>query len=100
MKSKRTCKLFSRKGESFVELLIAVLVVAFGCLIVGVMYSVAFNANLKAKEQDTEYYDALSTMEQMEGTGETFQVTVDGADVTVEKFGNETYSSYRKEGAQ
>lgn len=91
----------ARRGETFVELLIAVLVVAFASLLVTVMYSAAFSADIEAEKNDTTYYGALSDMESMGKDGGELNVKIedkDGGSATVdaEKFGNGTYSSYRK----
>lgn len=97
---KRGNKLNARRGETFVELLVAVLVVAFASLIVAVMYSTAFQANLDAQESDKTYYGALTEMESMKKKNEkSLEVTItDGTGSTtveVDEYGNGTYSSYR-----
>lgn len=58
-------KLKSRRGESFVEILISILIVAFGCLLIATMYSSAMNMNMQASKKDDDYYKAMSEMEQM-----------------------------------
>lgn len=58
-------KLKSKSGESFVEILISVLIVAFGCMLIATMYSAAMNMNVKASKEDKEYYETVSEMEQL-----------------------------------
>ena len=58
-------KLKSKGGESFVEILISILIVAFGCLLIATMYSSAMNMNIQASKKDDDYYKAVSEMEQM-----------------------------------
>lgn len=90
------------------ELLIAVLVVAFASMIVAAMFSTAFSANIEAQKSDKTYYDALSEMETMtrkdgdENSGNNFGIKVNITDndngsveVDATKYGNGTYSSYR-----
>lgn len=60
-------KLKSKRGESFVEILISILIVAFGCLLIATMYSSAMNMNIQASKKDDDYYKAVSEMEQMFG---------------------------------
>ncbi len=99
-------KLRSRKGEGFAELLVAVLVVAFGCALIASMYAASMSLNLKAKEEDDKYYDALSDMETMQNKKEheteirVFDKDEHGQEteefnVGVREFGNDQYSSYR-----
>lgn len=58
-------KLRSQRGESFVEILVAILIVAFGCMLVASMYTSSMNLNLSAAKNDKSYYEALSDMEKM-----------------------------------
>ena len=57
-------KLHSKKGETFVEILVAILVVAFGCSIIAAMYSAAMSLNVEASKQDDEFYQAITDMEE------------------------------------
>lgn len=58
-------KLKDRRGESFIEILIAILIVAFGCLLIATMYTSAMNLNIDASQKDSDFYKAVSEMEQM-----------------------------------
>lgn len=58
-------KLRSKRGESFVEILIAILIVALGCVLIATMYSSAMNLNLTASKKDDEFYKDVSQMEQL-----------------------------------
>lgn len=58
-------KLKSRKGESFVEILIAILIVALGSLLIATMYNTSMDLNITASQQDDDYYKAVSEMEKM-----------------------------------
>lgn len=64
-------KLKNKKGESFVEVLISVLIAAFGCLLIATLYSAAMSLNVQASKMDDNFYSDISKMEQMfedEGT--------------------------------
>lgn len=92
-----------KRGESFVEILIAVLIVAFGCLMIATMYSTAMNINISAQEQDADFYKALEEIETATESKETIQVTIDEGDggdqihVTADKYGEGLISSYKKQ---
>ena len=95
-------KLQSKKGESFVELLIAVFIVALGCLLIATMYTSSFNLNLDAQHKDETYYGAVSDMEGMPETDQKLQVKITekgGKENTVEakKYGEDDFFAYRKE---
>ena len=87
-----------RGRETFIELLIAVLVVAFGCMIIATMFTAAMNGNIQAQKKDMDYYNAVSQMEEMT-EGSDIQVTIEGEDGTTQvngqKYGNDAYSAYR-----
>lgn len=58
-------KIKSKKGESFVEILISILIVALGCMLIASMYTSSMNLNMQASKQDDAFYQAVSQMEQM-----------------------------------
>ena len=58
-------KLKNKKGESFVEILISVLIAAFGCLLIATLYSAAMSLNVQASKMDDNFYKSISEMEQM-----------------------------------
>lgn len=66
MKNKIVNKIKSRKGETYIEVLFAVLVIAFATLIVAVLYSTAFNLNVSAREKDDAFYTALQQVERLD----------------------------------
>ncbi len=82
-------KLNSKKGESFVELLIAVLIVALGCFLVASLYSVSFDLNTSAQAKDKEFYDTIQKIETADKPDGTLNVTLgnvqaDSEDITVQ----------------
>lgn len=94
-----------KRGETFAEILIAILVAAFGSMIVAVMYTAAMNMNLKASEMDDEYYEALSDMETIfnndkkkEKDGKAYVTDKDGnqLDISIDEYGNGTNSAYKR----
>lgn len=96
-------KLKSKKGESFVEVLISVLIAAFGCLLVATLYSAAMSMNLRASEMDDKFYGDITQMEQMfeEGTtSEKKQAKIEDSEgslqVDIDKFGNDSNSAYKR----
>lgn len=66
MKNKIVNKIKSRKGETYIEVLFAVLVITFATLIVAVLYSTAFNLNVSAREKDDAFYTALQQVERLD----------------------------------
>ena len=82
MKNKIVNKIKSRKGETYIEVLFAVLVIAFATLIVAVLYSTAFNLNVSAREKDDAFYTALQQVERLDPdikeTNPDTQVTITG----------------------
>ena len=64
-------KLASKRGETLVEILIAILIIALSAALFASMYTASMNINLDAREQDEAFYEAVSTLENMEGSGNT-----------------------------
>lgn len=101
-------KLKSRRGDSFIEILVAILVAAFGCLLIATMYTSAMNMNIEASKADDSYYGALSDMEKMfgkdasaSGSGKVTITDMTNSEhtsstVTVQFFGNEQNSAYKR----
>lgn len=97
-------KLKNKKGESFVEVLISVLIAAFGCLLIATLYSAAMSLNVQASKMDDNFYSDISKMEQMfeEGTtSETGSAKIEDSeggklDVSIDKFGNDSNSAYKR----
>lgn len=78
-------KLKSRKGETLIETLAAILVISLGSAAFAGMVSVSAEFNSAALTRDTAYYEALSEAEPApEGTEiKTGTVKVGGDEVTV-----------------
>lgn len=69
-------KLNSKKGETLIESLIAILIFTCASLVMYAMVSSAGNINEKAKEMDSAYQDQLLIAERGEGAGTPGQVSV------------------------
>lgn len=93
-------KISSKRGESFAELLVAVLVVVFGCLIIASLFATSLDLNRTAAEKDNAYYDSLTEMETNGTSLGDFQVDINdnGGSIPIEtqRYGNEDYTSYSK----
>ena len=68
-------KLKSQKGETLVETLAALLVVALGTAVFAGMVTVSSRINSRAIDRDRDYYKALTQAETVAG-GESAAVTV------------------------
>lgn len=99
-------KLKSKKGESLAEILIAILIIAFGCMLIAAMYSASMSMNLDAQDADKDFYDAITKMESMGSGDKSGDLTVgitdeNGAtekgDIKVDRYGSGGLSSYRKQ---
>ena len=64
-------KLKSKRGETLVGILVAILIIALSAGIFAAMYTASMNINLSAQKQDEAFYEAVSTLEKMEGSGNT-----------------------------
>lgn len=99
-------KLRSRRGETFIEILCAVLIAAFGTTIIVTMLTTAMQLNKVAKQNDSDYYSSVTEMEQMTEKKGAVEVEIADADdpegeggkvtVTTDRYGDGEYSSYRK----
>ena len=96
-------KLKSKRGESFVEILIAILIVAFGCMLIATMYVSSMNLNIAAAEKDEEFYQAVSQMEQLFDGSETSerksaQITDEKSSksVDIDVYGDKTNAAYKR----
>ena len=83
-------KIQSKSGETFVEILIAILVVAFGCLLIATMYTSAMNLNLKASKDDDDFYKAMSGNVVMEDQDGKIQ------EIEIDVYGDEKNSAYKR----
>lgn len=102
--SKFLKKLRSKRGETFAEILIAILIVAFGCMIIAVLYDSSLDLNIKASEQDGAFYSALSETEQLldgesSGTGHVIIEDEEGSlSVEVGTYGDGSAAAYKRQG--
>lgn len=69
--SKLAKKLRTRAGESFAEVLIALLIIALAALLLAGMYSSSAALDKAAMDDDKELYEALTRLETGEGATET-----------------------------
>lgn len=62
-------KLKSRKGETLVGILMAILIIALSATLFAAMHNASMNINLSARKQDEALYDAVTELEnKSEGT--------------------------------
>lgn len=61
----------ARRGETLVEILVAILIIALASGLFASMYMAAMNLNLAARKDDDNFYKAVTDLEQMvdDGTG-------------------------------
>lgn len=77
---KSVSRLLSRAGESFSEVLVAILVVAMAALLMASMVSASGSIDRAARMEDADFYKAISAVEGGAGTATTGTVTItDGA---------------------
>lgn len=95
-------KLRSRRGESLVEVLCAVLVIALGSAMLAVMINAAVTTSTAANAKADEFFAALSESEKGESSAKhsgTVRVSIggDSQDINVYYFGEDSgLVSYRK----
>lgn len=61
-------KLKTRKGETLVGILVAILIIALSAGLFAVMYNASMSINLSAREQDEKLYDAVTQLENKSGS--------------------------------
>ena len=96
-----------RSGETFIEVLIALLIVTLATLLLASMSTVSGSINLKARQNDERFYEALSKVEAMDsdavvtdsalGDAKTFTVTIKDKDVSSSDTNVDVYI-YEKDG--
>lgn len=71
-------RLKRRAGESFSEVLVALLIVALASMLLASMYSASGAIDANVKKQDKDFYDELSAVEAADPTAatETKQITI------------------------
>ena len=99
-------KLRSRRGETFVEVLVALLIVALATMLLASMVMASGSIDANTREQDEKFYDAVSALESGDttagGTVTTGSVTVEwetggpSVNVTVDIYEQDGLKAYRK----
>lgn len=74
-------KLRSRRGETFVEVLVALLIVALATMLLASMVMASGSIDANTREQDEKFYDAVSALESGDTTAGGTVTT--GKEVTV-----------------
>ncbi len=64
-------KLSSRRGETLVGILVAILIIALSAGLFASMYTASMNINISAQKQDKAFYEAVGTLEEMEESDDT-----------------------------
>lgn len=59
-------KLISRRGETFIEVLVAVLIIAFATLMVAALYSATLDTDSAVQKRDKQYYETLQKVEELD----------------------------------
>lgn len=65
MTKHRFCTPRAQRGETLVEVLVALLIVTLATLLLASIVSVSFSINLTARQKDEKFYNALSKVEAM-----------------------------------
>lgn len=113
-------KLKSKKGETLVGILVAVLIIALSAGMFAAMYSAAGNINLSARRRDEKFFESVENLEKnIESGGDDNNPGTDGTltyiptgddwdkaggdnssfSVDVEVFTEDGMTTYRKSGA-
>ena len=94
-------KLKSRRGETLVESLCAVLIASLSAALLAGMVTAASNMNISARENDAKLYSSISDAETFAGDARTGEITVTvgskTTDAAVQVYG-QVVSSYRRSG--
>lgn len=99
-----TEKLHSRRGETLVEILVAILIIALSAGLFATMYTASMRINLTAREQDEAFYAAVEDLEEMSGSGSSGTVNYEpegGGSATsesVELFTRDGMTAYKIDG--
>lgn len=93
-------KLRSRRGETLVELLVSVAILALAITILAGMLATAYRLNEAARAGDNKMTDELKAAELLESGGSEVHegtVSIDGAGITVdvEIYGSGDFYSYK-----
>ncbi len=106
MKDRMTRKLKSRSGESIAETLVAVLIAAFGLLMLAGTINSASNLITNSKKKLSEYYEANNTLASgTSGTADSVSINETTGAVWItsnvkvfknDKLGSRTVVAYRK----
>ncbi len=96
-------KLFSRRGETYVELLVSVALLALAMAMLTGMLATAYRLDMASREGDKDINEQLQVAELYEGVPDTGTVTVTGggtgpASISVNIYGEKgSLQSYKKE---
>lgn len=100
---KLVCKLRSRAGESFAEILVAIFIVAMAALLMASMVTASGGLDMKARQEDEAFYKAINAVESGTGTPSDGTVTITsdggtsvGVEVKVYTDTDGTLSAYEK----
>ena len=92
----------ARRGETFIEVLVALLIVALSTLLLTAMVGAAGSIDLTARQKDEKFYEALSKVETMQGPEAIGDYTVTitdrtgaGTAVGVEIYTSDNFTAYR-----
>lgn len=69
-------KLRSRAGETFSEVMIALLIVALSALLLSALVSASGQVDMAVRQDDEKFYESLSDLETHEGTPEDKQLSI------------------------
>lgn len=97
-------KFKSKRGETFVEILLAIVIVGFGCMLIATLFGTSFTLNLEAQKKDDAFYQAITEMEERgddDISGSDFRVQITdeenkSIDVGTNRYGDDAFSSYRR----
>lgn len=63
-----TAKIRSRKGETLIEILVSILIVALSALLVAAMFGAAGRINITIRDLDEQFYQSVTEVESQQGT--------------------------------
>lgn len=98
-------KLRSRRGETLVESLVSILIIALSSAMFATMVTTAVNINLKTETATAEFYEEFAAAEDTNATPESATITLNGigisgsVQVDLYKADNGALASYRKGGS-
>lgn len=97
---KSVSRLLSRAGESFSEVLVAILIVAMAALLLASMVSASGSIDRATRMEDEDFYTAISAVEEGAGTSTTDTDTVtitygtETVNIEVNKYSQDGLTAY------